>query len=111
MLTSDRVICCNDQYVSKTGGGKFQHSERQLKEFIVHKVNAGIVEIEELGTSTITTRHESLLKLMPRTSEPADGSNHNQDVPPDVIASLQKRKVPAADPLCSCQPVWIDGVK
>ena len=71
LVSGDRVICKNTQYVSKTGPAKFQTRNGAVREYRVISVSKGIVEVEEVGTGVKMIRHESLLKLMPQAL-PAD---------------------------------------
>lgn len=112
LMSGDRVVCTNTQYVSKVGGGKFQHQGGQVKEFTVLKVDGGIIEIEEIGTGVVSKKHESQLKLMTKVQPPNDSLASGQDVPPDVSVLLQKAaRENTSVALSSCRAVWVNGEK
>lgn len=72
LLSGDRVLARNTQYVSKVGQQKFEcNSDGDLKEYLVLSVSNGIVRLQEQGTGRVALKHESLLKIMPRVV-PAD---------------------------------------
>ena len=110
LMTGDRVVCANDQYVSKAGGGKFVHQGGDLKQFTVLKVDGGVVEIQQLGTGVITKKHESQLKLMTKIQPPNDSLALGQDVPSDVAEFCQSL-VSHKTACLSRAVVWWEGSK
>ena len=67
LVSGDRVVCKNTQYTSKTSKRKFEVSDGQVKEYRVLSVSKGIVEVEDISTNVKSTKHESQLKLMPKS--------------------------------------------
>jgi hypothetical protein len=67
LLSGDRVICKNNQYVAKVGAGRFQtDKEGHVKEYIVVSTSGGFVQLEQVGAGTRSLRHEADLKIMPK---------------------------------------------
>ena len=92
LMSGDRVICKNSQYVSKVGEGKFQHRDGATREYRVLSVSQGFVELEEIGTGSVTKRHESDLKIMPRVTR-ATGSVDSESAGLDGGPRLEAFKV------------------
>ena len=65
LLSGDRVIAKNTQYTSKTGHGKFEVKDGQVREYTVRSVSQGFVQLEDVATGQPVCKHESNLKLMP----------------------------------------------
>ncbi|CAK0793181.1 unnamed protein product [Prorocentrum cordatum] len=84
------------------GDAKFQHAGGERREYLVRKVNGGLVEVEEIGTGVVSTKHEAQLKLMPKAVQPDKQSERgkwNDSSQPCVLGS--------------CATVWLgaDGEK
>ena len=65
LLSGDRVIAKNTQYTSKTGHGKFEVKDGQVRQYTVRSVSQGFVQLEDVATGQPVCKHESNLKLMP----------------------------------------------
>ena len=75
LISGDRVLCKDSQYVSKTGAAKFEHEGGAPKDYQVLSVNQELAHCEEIGTGRPIVRHETSLKVMPRIM-PADDACH-----------------------------------
>ena len=91
LISGDRVIVKNSQYISKTGKGKYQCKDGALREFRVVSVQKGIVEVEEIGTGARMLKHESHLKVMPRVV-PGEEEGPVENFDDDSAPTTGKRK-------------------
>ena len=66
ILSGDRVIAKNNQCASKTGHGKFETKNGQVRQYVVQSVSQGFVQLQEVGAGAFVYKHEANLKLMPR---------------------------------------------
>lgn len=85
LLSGDRVIAKNTQYTSKTGKGKFETKDGEVREYVVLSVSQGFVQVEDIATGSRMCKHEANLKLMPSALEP-DDSNVSKPPEPDPSA-------------------------
>ena len=83
LITGDRVIAKNTQYVSKTGCQKFNTADGAVKQFIVIGINGSLIELQDVETQSRLVKHVSLLKLVPNATTPADAAEQGVQISED----------------------------
>lgn len=86
LLSGDRVIAKNTQYTTKTGKGKFETKDGEVREYIVLSVSQGFAQLEEIATGHRMMKHEANLKLMPSTLEHDDSNVCDMPLPHSATA-------------------------
>lgn len=90
LVTGDIVLCKSTQYKSTAGFGKFETSSDGLRQYSVVSFSGGIATLQEITTGTMITRHESLLRIMPRVVQPGQCTGDNEGLPsPNAKAALK----------------------
>ena len=90
LVTGDIVLCKPTQYKSTAGFGKFETSSDGLRQYSVVSFSGGIATLQEITTGTMITRHESLLRIMPRVVQPGQCTGDNEGLPsPNAKAALK----------------------